>query len=49
MQTKKALVERAIVDGSLLIGVHLPYPGGGRLTRTEQGQRRWTPVAAEPY
>lgn len=49
MQTKKALVERAIDDGSLIIGVHLPYPGGGRLKRTEQGQRRWVAEAAEPY
>ncbi len=47
MATKKVLVERAIEDGSLIIGVHFPFPGLGRLTRTPQGQRRWTPVPAD--
>jgi len=46
METKRALVERAIEDGSLIISVHAPFPGLGRLTRSEQGHRRWTPLAA---
>jgi glyoxylase-like metal-dependent hydrolase (beta-lactamase superfamily II) len=48
METKKALVEQAIQDQSLLISVHAPYPGLGRMSRTENGQRRWTPVESEP-
>ena len=48
METKKRIVEQAIVDGSLLIAVHAPFPGLGRMTRTEQGHRHWTPVEASP-
>ncbi len=44
METKKAMVEKAIVENSLLIACHLPFPGLGRMTRTEQGQRKWQPV-----
>jgi glyoxylase-like metal-dependent hydrolase (beta-lactamase superfamily II) len=48
METKKRLVEQAIADGSLLIAVHAPFPGLGRMTRSEQGHRHWEPVAALP-
>jgi glyoxylase-like metal-dependent hydrolase (beta-lactamase superfamily II) len=44
METKKALVDRAIDDGSLIISVHAPFPGVGRILRTEQGHRKWSPV-----
>lgn len=44
MATKRALVERAIAEGSLIISVHAPFPGLGRMTRTPQGHRRWTPL-----
>lgn len=47
METKKALVERAIEDGSVIISPHFRYPGIGRLLRTEQGHRKWQPLAAE--
>jgi glyoxylase-like metal-dependent hydrolase (beta-lactamase superfamily II) len=46
METKKRIVEQAIEDGSLLIGVHAPFPGLGRMTRTEKGQRKWSPIEA---
>jgi hypothetical protein len=46
METKRALVEKAIEAGSLIIGCHLPFPGMGRMTRNEQGQRKWQAVAA---
>jgi len=46
METKRALVERAIEDGSLIISVHAPFPGLGRLARTQEGHRRWTPLSA---
>jgi glyoxylase-like metal-dependent hydrolase (beta-lactamase superfamily II) len=46
METKKQLVEQAIADSSLIIAVHAPFPGLGRMSRTEQGHRRWTAVAA---
>jgi glyoxylase-like metal-dependent hydrolase (beta-lactamase superfamily II) len=42
METKKALVERAIAEGSLLIGAHVP--GAARMARTDKGLREWTPV-----
>jgi glyoxylase-like metal-dependent hydrolase (beta-lactamase superfamily II) len=38
LETKKALAERAIRDNALLICVHNPFPGVGRLR--EQGGRR---------
>ena len=44
METKKRLVENAIRDGTLLICVHLPFPGVGRMTRTPEGHRKWQPV-----
>ena len=44
METKKALVDRAIADGSLIISVHAPFPGLGQMQRTEQGYRKWVPL-----
>ena len=44
METKKRIVDQAIADGSLIIGVHAPFPGLGRMTRTEQGHRHWETV-----
>ena len=44
METKRAMVDKAIAESSLLIGCHLPFPGLGRMTRNEQGQRKWQPV-----
>jgi glyoxylase-like metal-dependent hydrolase (beta-lactamase superfamily II) len=44
METKKAMVEKAIAEGSLLITAHLPFPGMGRISRNEQGHRKWQPV-----
>ncbi len=46
METKKRIVEQAIEDGSLIIGVHSPFPGLGHMTRTEQGHRKWLPIEA---
>ena len=46
METKKRIVEQAIEEGSLIIGVHTPFPGLGRMTRTEQGHRHYTPIEA---
>jgi glyoxylase-like metal-dependent hydrolase (beta-lactamase superfamily II) len=45
METKRALVERAISEGSLLIGAHLP--GVGRIIRTDRGLRQWKNVDGE--
>ena len=44
METKKALVEQAIEQRSLIIAVHVPFPGLGMMSRTEQGQRCWSAV-----
>jgi glyoxylase-like metal-dependent hydrolase (beta-lactamase superfamily II) len=41
METKKRLVEQAIEDQSLIIAVHAPFPGLGRMTRTPEGYRHW--------
>jgi len=47
MDTKKALMERAIEQGAAIISVHAPFPGVGRMTR-EGNFRKWVPVATEP-
>ena len=44
METKKRIVERAIRERALVVSVHSPYPGLGRLTRSEDGRRHWEPV-----
>jgi hypothetical protein len=46
METKRAMVEEAIETGSLIISCHLTFPGMGRMTRNEQGQRKWQPILA---
>ena len=43
LETKKRLVAEAIERRHLLIAVHNPFPGVGRLSRTEEGRTRWTP------
>lgn len=45
METKKAIVERAIDERALVISVHAPFPGLGRIVR-ESNFRKW--VAVEP-
>ncbi len=47
METKRALMERAIEQGWVVVSVHAPFPGLGRMVRTEQGYRKWTPLDAE--
>lgn len=44
METKKRVVEQAIREKALLICVHLPFPGVGRMTATADGRRKWVPV-----
>ena len=44
IETKKRLVEKAIQEKTLLISVHLPFPGVGHITRTADGKRKWEPV-----
>lgn len=46
METKKRLVDQAIEESSLIVSVHAEFPGLGRMSRTEQGHRRWSPVDA---
>jgi hypothetical protein len=40
LETKRRMLERASEKRALLISVHAPYPGLGRL-RAEDGQRKW--------
>jgi glyoxylase-like metal-dependent hydrolase (beta-lactamase superfamily II) len=40
LETKRRLLERALEKEALLISVHAPYPGLGRL-REDGGKRRW--------
>ena len=47
METKKSLMERAIREQAVLISVHAPFPGLGRMTLTEQNFRKWLPLEAE--
>ena len=46
METKKALVEQAIESGSVIISAHVAFPGLGRMTRSDDGRRRWVAVPA---
>ncbi|HXH20460.1 MAG TPA: MBL fold metallo-hydrolase [Dehalococcoidia bacterium] len=47
METKKAIVERAIEQGQVIISVHAPFPGVGRMTR-EGNFRKWVDLETEP-
>lgn len=44
METKKAVVARAIAERQLVVAVHAEYPGLGHMTETPDGKRAWTPV-----
>jgi glyoxylase-like metal-dependent hydrolase (beta-lactamase superfamily II) len=45
METKKRIVERAIRERALIVSVHSPFPGLGRMTMTEDGKKRWEAIA----
>jgi len=40
------VIERALERRALIVSVHAPYPGLGRL-RLEDSKRRWEPLAGE--
>jgi glyoxylase-like metal-dependent hydrolase (beta-lactamase superfamily II) len=44
METKKRIVERAIRERALIVSVHSPFPGLGRMSLDEDGKRHWEPV-----
>ena len=44
LETKRQLLERAIRENALVISVHLPFPGAGRIATTPEGRRRWQPL-----
>jgi glyoxylase-like metal-dependent hydrolase (beta-lactamase superfamily II) len=46
METKKAVVARAIAERQLVVAVHCPFPGLGYMTETADGKRKWNPIAA---
>ena len=46
METKKAVVSRAIAEEQLVIAVHAEFPGLGRMTESADGKRTWTAVPA---
>ena len=46
METKKAVVQRAIEQHQLVVAVHCPFPGLGYMTETDDGKRKWTPIEA---
>ena len=45
METKKRVVEQAIRERTLIVSVHSPFPGLGRMTKSEDGRRHWEPLA----
>ncbi|MDE2968206.1 MAG: MBL fold metallo-hydrolase [Chloroflexota bacterium] len=47
LETKKRLIEDAIENQSLLVAVHNPFPGVGRLSAGERGRNVWT--SEEPH
>ena len=46
METKRAVVQRAIEEHQLVVAVHCPFPGLGYMTETDDGKRKWTPIDA---
>jgi len=46
LETKKRIIEKALERRALLVAVHAPFPGLGRLT-LEEGKRRWHPLEGE--
>jgi glyoxylase-like metal-dependent hydrolase (beta-lactamase superfamily II) len=46
LETKKRVIERAIDRRALIVSVHAPYPGLGRL-RLDDSKRRWEPLPME--
>ena len=46
METKKAVVRRAIDDRELVVAVHCPFPGLGFMTEAADGKRKWTAIEA---
>ena len=47
LETKKRLIAEAIKKQSLLVAVHNPFPGVGRLSAGERGRNVWT--SEEPH
>ena len=47
LETKKRLIADAIKNRSLLVAVHNPFPGVGRLSAGERGRNVWT--SEEPH
>ena len=47
METKKALMDKCIDEGALVMFCHGEYPGVGRMTRTDAGHRKWVDVEPE--
>ena len=47
METKKRVVQTAIDEHHLVIAVHEPFPGLGRLTRTPDGKIKWTTIEVD--
>jgi glyoxylase-like metal-dependent hydrolase (beta-lactamase superfamily II) len=45
METKKRIVERAIRDRALIVSVHSPFPGLGRISMGEDGRKHWDALA----
>ncbi len=43
METKKRIVERAIRERALIVSVHSPFPGLGRMTMAD-GKKRWEAI-----
>jgi hypothetical protein len=44
MDTKRRIVQRAVEEQSLIISVHFPFPGLGRL-KPAGGGARWEPLS----
>jgi glyoxylase-like metal-dependent hydrolase (beta-lactamase superfamily II) len=44
METKRTMVERAIRERALIVSVHSPFPGLGRLSLGDDGRKHWEAV-----
>ena len=48
VESRKALVARAVKSGALVLSTHIPFPGIGRLKKIDDLLYHWTPIEIEP-
>jgi glyoxylase-like metal-dependent hydrolase (beta-lactamase superfamily II) len=47
MESKRRIVERAIRERAVIVAVHSPFPGLGRMTMAEDGKKHWEAITED--